>query len=58
MLGVAEMRNQDLNEDQQEDLERAVLAARTVSSELEQLSLESLRAWERRYRKGVPQSLT
>jgi hypothetical protein len=58
MLGVAEMRNDQVSEEQQADLERAVLAARTVSAELDQLSLESLRDWERRYRKGIPQSLT
>ncbi|MBA3260626.1 MAG: hypothetical protein H0T68_14315 [Gemmatimonadales bacterium] len=57
MLGVAEMRVAPASEDGRLDLERAVLAARTVSSELEHLSLESLREWEHRYRKSVPGAL-
>jgi hypothetical protein len=58
MLGVAELRNQGISDDERADVERAVSAARTVSAELDQLSLESLRAWERRYRTGIPQSRT
>lgn len=54
MLGVAEARCLDQGEEQRADLERAVLAARTVSAELEDLSLDSLRTWERRYGKGIP----
>jgi hypothetical protein len=58
MLGAAEMRTRVLPENEPAELERAVVAARTVSDELEHLSLESLRAWERRYRKSIPLSLT
>lgn len=57
MLGVAEMRAGPPSEDGRLELERAVLAARTVSRELEQLSLESLRDWEHRYRKSIPGAL-
>ena len=48
MLGVAEMRHRDLTADGREDLEIAITAARTVAHELDSLSLESLRSWERR----------
>lgn len=54
MLGVAEARHLASTDEHRADLERAVLAARTVSAELEDLSLDSLRTWERRYRRGVP----
>ena len=57
MLGVAEIRDHASAVEQRADLERAVLAARTVSAELEDLSIESLRTWERRYRKGLPATL-
>ena len=53
MLGVAEGRGRPLTQDEQCDLQAAVLAARTVALELENLSLESLRDWERRYGRGV-----
>lgn len=53
MLGAAEARGRALGADEEEDLETALLAARTVSHELENLSLESLRHWERRYGRGV-----
>ena len=58
MLGVAELRSQATVDEERADVERAVVAARTVSSELEHLSLESLTAWERRYRKGIPVPLS
>jgi hypothetical protein len=58
MLGVAELRKQTTEAEERQDVERAVLAARTVSAELEHLSLESLTAWEQRYRKGIPVSLS
>ena len=57
ILGAAEMQGRAAAKDTQADMERAVLAARTVSEELDQLSLESLRAWERRYRRSIPVSL-
>jgi hypothetical protein len=49
MLGMAEMRYRDLSTDGREDLEIATAAARTVAHELETLSLQSLRTWERRH---------
>lgn len=58
MLGAAEMRARPSSYEEQADLDRAVGAARTVSEELERLSLESLRDWERRYRRSVPASLS
>ena len=53
MLGAAEARGRMPSEDEEHDLETALLAARTVSHELENLSLESLRRWERRYGRGM-----
>jgi hypothetical protein len=58
MLGAAEMHGRSVGSvERQSEIERAVLAARTVSEELDQLSLESVREWERRYRSGFPTSL-
>lgn len=58
ILGAAEMHGRTGGgRDAQGEMERAVLAARTVSEELDQLSLESVRRWERRYRRGIPASL-
>ena len=50
MLGMAEIRHRDMTADEREDLETATAAARTVAHELETLSIQSLRSWERRYR--------
>jgi len=50
MLGMAEIRNREMTPAEKLDLETATTAARTVAHELEVLSLESLRSWERRYR--------
>lgn len=58
MLGVAETRGREVSEDERQDLQAAVLAARTVSLELENLSLESLRRWERRYGRALPAILS
>jgi hypothetical protein len=49
MLGMAEIRLRDTTTDGREDLEIATAAARTVAHELETLSLQSLRSWERRH---------
>jgi hypothetical protein len=49
ILGVAHSRVRDLTEEDRRDLETAVAAARAVSLELDGLSFESLRTWERRY---------
>jgi hypothetical protein len=53
MLGVAHFRDRDLSEDERHELDTALAAARAVSLELEGLSLESVRAWERRYPASV-----
>ena len=57
MLGVAEARNRDVTANAREDLQSAVLAARSVSQELENLSLDSIRRWENRYGRYVPRVL-
>ena len=49
MLGMAEIRQRDATTDGREDLEIATAAARTVAHELETLSIQSLRSWERRH---------
>ena len=54
MLSVAEVRGREMSEADQADLEAAVAAARTVSVEIENLSFESLRSWERRYGRYLP----
>ena len=53
MLGASESRGRELSLEEEQDLQTALLAARTVSHELETLSLESLRTWERRYGRGM-----
>ena len=54
MLSVAEVRGREMSEADQADMEAAVAAARTVSVEIENLSFESLRRWERRYGRYLP----
>jgi hypothetical protein len=49
MLGMAEIRHRDTTSDARDDLEIAAAAARTVAHELETLSMQSLRSWERRH---------
>jgi hypothetical protein len=56
LIGVAELRGHE-NIPHDEDVETALTAARAVSSELESLSLESLRVWESRYARFLPQPL-
>ena len=50
MLGTAELSHRNMTAAQKESVETATMAARAVAHELETLSLESLRSWERRYR--------
>jgi len=50
MLGTAEINNREMTAAEKQGVETATTAARTVAHELETLSLESLRSWERRYR--------
>lgn len=57
MLNAAECRSREGLEDGDLDMEVAMEAARTVSMELENLSLESLRRWERRYGRHLPAPL-
>jgi hypothetical protein len=58
ILGVAHFRAQDMTEDERSELDTALAAARAVSLELESLSIESLRTWERRYPASVRLSWT
>jgi phosphoglycerol transferase MdoB-like AlkP superfamily enzyme len=57
MLGAAESRGRDGNAHERADLESAVTAARSVATELENLSLDSLHRWEHRYRRLLPRLL-
>jgi hypothetical protein len=52
ILGAAEMHGRASGAGEAE-IERALVAARAVSEELDQLSLETVRAWEQRYRRGI-----
>lgn len=58
MLSAADARGRELSNDEEGNLRAAELAARTVSLELENLSLESLRSWERRYGKRLTNLLS
>ena len=49
MLGMTEVRHREMTPDERQDLETATAAARTVARELEGLSIQSLRSWERRH---------
>ena len=49
LLGVAEARHRETSPPEDEELDMAMTAARTVSLELEHLSYESLRTWQRRH---------
>jgi hypothetical protein len=58
MLGAAESRGRDgRREPERADLESALTAARSVATELENLSLDSLHRWEHRYRRLIPRLL-
>ncbi len=50
MLGMTEIRDREMTPVERQDMETVTTAARTVAHELETLSPESLRSWERRYR--------
>jgi hypothetical protein len=50
MLGMTEIRDREMTPAERQDQETATTAARTVARELEALSDESLRSWERRHR--------
>jgi hypothetical protein len=56
LVGVAELHTHP-DTTNAEDVETALAAARAVSQELEGLSLESLRVWERRYSRFLPSFL-
>ena len=49
MLGMTEIRYREMTPAERRDLDSATTAARAVAHELDTLSLESLRSWERRY---------
>ena len=50
MLGMSEIRSREMTPAERLDMDSATTAARSVAHDLETLSLESLRSWERRYR--------
>ncbi|MGH7581582.1 MAG: hypothetical protein ACREM9_15505 [Gemmatimonadales bacterium] len=49
MLGMTEIRNREMTAAERQDMETATIAARTVAQELDSLSVESIRSWERRH---------
>jgi len=49
MLGMTEIRNREMTPTERQDMEVATSAARTVAQELDALSVESVRSWERRH---------
>jgi hypothetical protein len=57
LVGVAELSGRDHAVNDAADIEVALTAAKTVSQELDGLSMESLRSWERRYARFIPLAL-
>jgi hypothetical protein len=57
MLGAAEIRSREMTDDERLELDSAVMAAKVVSEELENLSLDSVRSWQRRYGGSVPRAV-
>ena len=57
LVGVAELSGREHAINDERDLEVALTAAKAVSQELDALSMESLRRWERRYSKFLPLAL-
>lgn len=58
MLSMAEIRGKEASPEKiQEDVRTALIAARTVAQELENLSVESVRGWERRFGCYLPAAL-
>jgi hypothetical protein len=58
MLSMAEIRGKEASPEKiQEDVRTALIAARTVAQELENLSVESVRGWERRFGRYLPAAL-
>jgi ABC-type multidrug transport system fused ATPase/permease subunit len=55
LVGLTDIHAHTVSEDDnQDDVEIALTAARAVSREIETLSLESLRTWEARYARHLP----
>jgi hypothetical protein len=57
LVGVAELSGREHALNDASDLEVALTAAKSVSQELDGLSMESLRRWERRYGRFIPLAL-
>jgi len=57
LVGVAELSGREHAINDVSDLEVALTAAKTVSRELDALSMESLRSWERQYSRFLPLTL-
>ncbi len=54
LVGVAELSGRDHAINDESDLDVALTAAKTVSRELDGLSMESLHRWERQYSRFLP----
>ena len=57
LVGVAELSGREHAINDESDLEVALTAAKTVSQELDALSMESLHRWERQYSRFLPVTL-
>ena len=57
LLGAAEARQREPRAVESEEMDIAMAAAQSVSLELEHLSAESLRAWERHHGRFLPSAL-
>lgn len=57
LLSAAEARHPVASTVEYEEMNIAIAAARSVSQELEHLSVESVRAWERRHGRFLPSAL-
>jgi hypothetical protein len=57
LVGVAELSGREHAINDESDLEVALTAAKTVSRELDALSMESLHRWERQYSRFLPVTL-
>lgn len=57
LVGLTDIHSNAPSDDDQDDVEIALTAARAVSREIETLSIESLRSWEARYARHLPTPL-
>jgi hypothetical protein len=57
LVGLTDIHANAPSDDDEDDVEIALTAARAVSREIETLSIESLRSWEARYSRHLPTPL-